>query len=62
VQKQVQGELQVYAISDLHTDYSDNLAWVKQLPAVSEAPGAHPNVTSILLVAGDLSDNMDTLR
>lgn len=62
VQQEVRGELQVYAISDLHTDYADNLAWVQQLPAANGLPGVDPNVTSVLLVAGDLSDNLGTLR
>lgn len=44
------GQLKVYAISDLHTDYPENLHWVKSLPA-TKFKG------SVLILAGDVSDS-----
>lgn len=54
--QQAQGRLEVYAISDLHTDHPENLAWVESL----EAPctGAH----TALILAGDVSDDLRLLR
>jgi hypothetical protein len=49
------GQLKVYAISDLHTDYPENLQWVKSLPASKYK-------TSVLVLAGDVSDSPATLE
>ncbi|CAD7696768.1 unnamed protein product [Ostreobium quekettii] len=51
----VNGGMDVYAISDLHTDHEENLAWVKRLPR-----GRHGN--DVLIVAGDVSDDMRIFR
>ena len=40
----------VYAVSDLHTDYEENLAWVDALQEDQQG---------VLLVAGDVSDKLD---
>ncbi|MAP11692.1 MAG: hypothetical protein CMQ61_06525 [Gammaproteobacteria bacterium] len=45
----------VYAVSDLHVDYSANLAWVTALSS-----DAYQRDT--LIVAGDVSDNLDRLE
>ncbi len=44
------GELRVYAVSDLHTDYAENLEWCRRLPAARYRD-------AVLLVAGDVSDS-----
>lgn len=51
----IEGELLVYAISDVHTDYPENAAWVSSLPATF-GPG------TVLIVAGDVSDDLRTVR
>ena len=43
----------VYAVSDLHTDHAENMAWVRQLVSRGEF---HRDV---LIVAGDVSDCME---
>jgi predicted phosphodiesterase len=48
--------VRVWAISDVHSDYPENEAWVKAL--------AKSNVgyeSDVIIVAGDVSDNTDTL-
>lgn len=47
--------LDVYAISDLHTDHDENMAWVKGLPRTSKRK-------DVLVVAGDVSDDMRIFR
>jgi hypothetical protein len=45
------GNLRVFAISDLHTDFSENMQWIQGLP-----PSAHRD--DVLIVAGDVSDHL----
>lgn len=52
----VAGELMVYAISDLHVDYPQNAEWVQQLGRGS------PGHETVLIVAGDVSDDVALLR
>ncbi|MBV9775286.1 MAG: metallophosphoesterase [Gemmatimonadetes bacterium] len=47
--------MRVYAVSDLHTDFRDNLALVEQLPL-----GEHRD--DALIVAGDIADSLDTIE
>jgi len=49
-------DIKVYCISDLHTDYKHNMQWWEDHPLVSED---HHN---ILIIAGDISHNLTTLR
>ena len=51
--------LQLWAVSDLHTDYAANLAWVRSLP---DRRGRGAALCSVLLVAGDVSDDLRLLR
>jgi len=46
----------VYAVSDVHTDYRENLEWVRALCA----RGRYKH--DCVIVAGDLSDDLGTLR
>lgn len=46
--------MRVFAISDLHVDYRENQAWLKQL-------SAHDFVNDLLICAGDISHSMDDL-
>ncbi|KAL3153387.1 hypothetical protein ABBQ38_011726 [Trebouxia sp. C0009 RCD-2024] len=43
--------MQIWAVSDVHTDYPDNLAWCEDLDTHSE---------DCLIVAGDISDDVQT--
>lgn len=75
--------LEVYVVSDLHTDFQDNMRWVEQLAAHRSSHTATPHasssdqrlstdtsqqqpcprdVQSVLLVAGDVSDCLQTLE
>ena len=45
----------IYAISDLHTDFEENMRWVEKLSSVY-----HP--WSVLILAGDVSDDIQLLR
>jgi len=45
----------VFAISDLHVDYKENLEWVKNWPA-------GPFKKDALILAGDVTDNLQTLE
>lgn len=47
--------MRVYAVSDLHTDFRDNLALVERLPL-----GEHRD--DALIVAGDIADSLDTIE
>lgn len=47
--------MRVWAVSDIHTDYPQNLAWAQQWCA-----GGDFGQDAILL-AGDVSDSLDTL-
>ena len=50
--------VQVYAISDLHTDVLANFTWLREYSEASKA--AHKN--DVIVVAGDISDSIDKLR
>jgi hypothetical protein len=47
--------MRVFATSDLHTDYKENLRWLAQL---SDAKYRHDT----LIVAGDVSDRLEVIR
>lgn len=49
------GHLRVFAISDLHTDYKENMEWVRNLPRRCRSG-------RVLVVAGDISDSLDNIR
>ncbi|KAG1681526.1 hypothetical protein FOA52_014032 [Chlamydomonas sp. UWO 241] len=59
-----QSQLEVYAISDLHTDYAANMAWVEALAAARAcgSEGGHACLQSGLIVAGDISHDLGILR
>lgn len=44
--------LSVYVVSDLHTDYAENMKWVKCLSSVKHKE-------DVLLVAGDVAETYD---
>lgn len=46
--------MRVFAISDVHVDYPENLQWILQL-------SQHDYQNDILILAGDVSDSMDLL-
>lgn len=48
-------ESRVYAISDLHVDYAQNMAWVMSL-------GKQRYLNDVLIVAGDVSDDLGRLE
>ncbi|MCB1672283.1 MAG: metallophosphoesterase [Pseudomonadales bacterium] len=48
------GIMRVHAISDIHVDYPDNLAWLRMLSSVDYRD-------DILILAGDVSEDMDLL-
>ncbi|KAF6257221.1 hypothetical protein COO60DRAFT_31162 [Scenedesmus sp. NREL 46B-D3] len=63
----VAGTLELFAISDLHTDYPANMEWVQQLDMTSRAgsnssSSSSSSSSSVLIVAGDVSDDMGRLR
>lgn len=43
------GGARVYVVSDLHTDYSENMSWLNSLPN-------HGDGQNVLLVAGDVAE------
>lgn len=45
--------MRIYAISDLHTDYEDNMAWVASLSSTLYQPHT-------LIVAGDVANSLET--
>lgn len=45
--------LRVFVLSDLHTDYSENMTWVKSISTVKYK-------NDVLLVAGDVSETYKT--
>eukprot|EP01102_Stenamoeba_stenopodia_P004579 TRINITY_DN14882_c0_g1_i1.p1 TRINITY_DN14882_c0_g1~~TRINITY_DN14882_c0_g1_i1.p1 ORF type:complete len:338 (-),score=39.87 TRINITY_DN14882_c0_g1_i1:31-1044(-) len=49
----------VYCISDLHVDYAENVDWVRQVIVPHDRDEAK---SSILIVAGDVTDKLDLLR
>eukprot|EP01018_Ginkgo_biloba_P022372 Gb_06747 [translate_table: standard] len=44
--------MKVYALSDLHTDYPENMAWVKRLSTTAYK-------TDILIIAGDVAEKFE---
>ena len=52
----------VFVISDLHADYKPNMAWIKSLPSRRADAAATAGCLSILLIAGDLASELDTLE
>lgn len=55
--------VRVYAISDIHTDYKENLAWVERhCSEVSRGTGASSQDETVIIVAGDVSDDLLTFR
>jgi hypothetical protein len=50
--------MRVWAVSDIHTDYAQNLSWVQEL---ADSAGGDCR-EDVLLVAGDVSDSIDTLE
>lgn len=48
-------DFDVYAISDLHTDYEENMEWVERIPDDKYQD-------DILIVAGDISDHLEIIR
>ena len=47
--------MRIYATSDLHVDFNENMQWVKGLSSSDYVDG-------ILIVAGDLSDNTEDIK
>ncbi|MGQ4809134.1 hypothetical protein NKDENANG_02536 [Candidatus Entotheonellaceae bacterium PAL068K] len=47
--------MRVFAVSDVHADYPANMAWLQALSATEYTDDT-------LILAGDVSDNLDTLR
>ena len=47
--------MRVFATSDLHTDYRENLRWLQELSGVAYRSDA-------LIVAGDISDRLEVIR
>ncbi|KAK9811554.1 hypothetical protein WJX72_005803 [[Myrmecia] bisecta] len=47
--------MRVWAVSDIHTDYKENLEWCQQL-------SDDDYKQDVLILAGDVTDNLDTLR
>ena len=47
--------MRIFAISDLHTDFRENMWLVEQLSNVTYQ-------RDILIAAGDISDKLDTLK
>lgn len=50
--------MRVWAVSDIHTDYAQNLQWVREL---ADSAGGDCR-GDVLLVAGDVSDSTETLE
>ncbi|KAF8672397.1 hypothetical protein HU200_049604 [Digitaria exilis] len=50
----------VFVVSDLHTDYPENMDWVRRLPAEVGA-GTGPGVDA-LVVAGDVAETRDNFK
>lgn len=46
--------LRVFIVSDVHTDYSDNMAWVRALSKRKKKQQRHEN--DVLIVAGDVAE------
>jgi hypothetical protein len=48
--------MRVFAVSDVHTDYKQNLEWLEGLCGTSEYR------QDVILLAGDVSDSLETLE
>lgn len=46
--------MRIFAVSDLHVDYPENLVWIMSLPALEYTD-------DLLIVAGDVSDDLELL-
>ena len=55
----VEGEVSVYAISDVHSSIPQNMEWVKEL--VKRRKKGKEGGTSILLVAGDVAESLECI-
>eukprot|EP00009_Paramoeba_aestuarina_P002774 CAMPEP_0201521978 /NCGR_PEP_ID=MMETSP0161_2-20130828/16375_1 /ASSEMBLY_ACC=CAM_ASM_000251 /TAXON_ID=180227 /ORGANISM="Neoparamoeba aestuarina, Strain SoJaBio B1-5/56/2" /LENGTH=365 /DNA_ID=CAMNT_0047920721 /DNA_START=150 /DNA_END=1244 /DNA_ORIENTATION=- len=58
---QVEGEVCVYAISDIHTSIPKNLEWLKELVQRRQKKREGEG-TSILLVAGDVAESFECIQ
>jgi hypothetical protein len=71
----IDGQISVYAVSDLHCDYSANVAWVQGLPSYKQgqqhqhdpgyvtALGQQQQLhQTVCIVAGDISDDLRIVR
>jgi hypothetical protein len=71
----IDGQLSVYAVSDLHCDYPANVAWVQGLPSYKQGQQkqhhdlGHSTTQqqqllhqSVCVVAGDISDDLRIVR
>ena len=47
--------MRIFALSDLHTDFLENLKWLQQLSDIDFK-------NDVLIVAGDISDKYDRFR
>ncbi|KAL4854508.1 hypothetical protein ACK3TF_004685 [Chlorella vulgaris] len=55
--------MRVWAVSDIHTDYAQNLQWVEELVTGSSGGAAAEGFKQdALIVAGDVSDDLATLE
>lgn len=52
--------MRVLAVSDIHTDYKANMAWVEGHCEGRQAQAQQND--DVLIVAGDVSDDLDTFR
>lgn len=58
-----QPAMRVWAVSDIHTDYAQNLQWVEELVTGSSGGAAAEGFKQdALIVAGDVSDDLATLE
>ena len=53
--------MRVHAVSDIHTDYKENLAWVEALAGAAAAAGRSLK-EDVLLLGGDVSDDPTTFE
>ena len=50
--------MKLYACSDIHTDYEENMAWVESMAAEQ----CEEKENSACIIAGDVSDKLDVLE
>ena len=53
--REVAGQLRLWVVSDLHTHHHENMRWVEHISGTAF-------VEDILIVAGDVSDDLAELR